>query len=62
MFTSPFLCYQYIIISSVFLLYSNITYLYLAEADHKLFTFSCLFCQQNSMEKQMFYLLRKLEQ
>lgn len=61
MFTSPFLCYQYIIISSVFLLYSNITYLYLAEADHK-FTFSCLFCQQNSMEKQMFYLLRKLEQ
>lgn len=60
MFTSPFLCYQYIIISSVFLLYSNITYLYPAEADHKLFTFSCLFCQ-NSMEKQMFYLLRKLE-
>lgn len=43
-------------------MYSNIAYLYLAEADYKLFTFSCLFCQQNSMEKQMFYLLRKLEQ
>lgn len=64
---SPYLCHLFSAtnISSLAVLFCctvTLHNLYPAEADHKLFTFSCLFCQQNSTEKQMFYLLRKLEQ